>query len=214
MAQHRIKTASYCYSCGLWGRWRSYSIHWFCRKYGGLFCVYLWLFPPYSYLPDPRLRKAFHFVCLSNWFAEERKYKSSRQPLSESTNMCWCYCGSEFLTCQSKYDLNPNFCDKASIEFQRSVCKCPSRCGFSGGPSLPPGLGHPVLDQLHHIHHQQTHPGPKQSGRLREGGRGHALRGRPPTHGGPGRVSEVSCSFNPIIFDIGFKIWFHGSKPA
>lgn len=87
------------------------------------------------------------------------------------------------------------------------VCKCPSRCGFSGGPGLPPGLGHPVLDQLHHIHHQQTHPGPKQSGCLREGGSDQALWGRPPTRVGPGWVSEVSRSFNSITFDIGFKIW-------
>lgn len=166
------------------------------------------------YLPDPRLRKALYFICLSNWFAEEKKYKSGRLLLSESTNVCWCYCRSEFLICQSKYNLNPNFCDKASIEFQRGVCECPSRCRFSGGPGLPPGLGHPVLDQLHHVHHQQTHPGPKQSGRLCEGGCGHALRGRPPTHGGPGWVSEVSRSFNSIIFDIGFKIWFLGLKPA
>lgn len=206
-------TLLFMWSCGLWGRLRSYSIWWFCWKYGGLFCVYFWLFAPYPSLPD-QVRKAFYFICLSNWFAEERKYKSSRQPLNQSTNVCWCYCGLKFPICQSKYDLNPNFCAKASIEFQRSVCECPSRCGFSGGPGLPPGMGHPVLDQLHHIHDQQTHSGPKQSGRLCKGGRGHALRGWPPTHGGPGWVSEVSRSFNSIKFYVGFKIWFRGLKPA
>lgn len=111
--------APHRYSCGLWGRWRSYSIHWVCWKYF-TFCVYFWLLPPYPYLPDPRLRKAFYFICLSNWFAEERKYKSSRQPLSESTNVCWRYCGSGLLSVNQNMISIPTSVTKPVLNFR--VC--------------------------------------------------------------------------------------------
>lgn len=103
---------------------------------------------------------------------------------------------------------------KPVLNFREKCVLCPSRRGFSGGTSLPPGLGHPVLDQLHHLHHQQTHPGPRPSRRLHEGGRGDPLRGRPSARVVPGRVSKVSRPFKSIIFDIVFKIWFHGLMPA
>lgn len=82
------KPTSHYYSCELWGQWKSYSVHPFCRKYGG---VFQGLFLDVFYLPilpwTQRLRKAFCFICLGNWFAAGRKYKNNRQPLRESANV-------------------------------------------------------------------------------------------------------------------------------
>lgn len=173
----------------------------FCRKYGGLFQG---LFLDVFFLPvlpwPQRLPKAFCFICLGNWFAAGRKYKNNRQPLSDSANMYRALLGIRVSPVSQNMISNPTNATKPELNF-RGVCKCPSRCGFCGGTGLPPGLGHPVLDQLHHVHHQQTHPGPEPSGRLRQGGRGGSVGGRPSTRAGPGWVSEVS---HAIIFDIGF----------
>lgn len=82
---------------------------------------------------------------------------------------------------QAVFSLNP------ASTFFRSF-----RCGFSGGPGLPPGLGHLVLDQLHHLHDHQTNSGSDASRCLRAAGRRQSLGGGPSTRPGPGRVSKVS----------------------
>lgn len=85
------------------------------------------------------------------------------------------------------------------------------RCGISGGVGLPPALGHPLLDQLHHLHHQPTDAGSEPSGRLQPAGRGHAVGGRPSSRVGPRRVSKVSTSTQRHLYGnwegSGFKLW-------
>lgn len=177
----------------------------FCRKYGGLFQG---LFLDVFFLPvlpwPQRLPKAFCFICLGNWFAAGRKYKNNRQPLSESANMYRALLRIRVSPLSVKIWSQTQLMRQSQCWISEVVFNCPSRCGFCGGAGLPPGLGHPVLDQLHHVHHQQTHPGPEPSGRLRERSRGHSVRGRPSTRAGPGWVPKVSHAFKTVIFDIGF----------
>lgn len=68
------------------------------------------------------------------------------------------------------------------------------RCRISGGPGLPPAMGHPVLDQLHHLHHQPTDAGPEPNRRLQPAGCGDAVGRWPSSRVGSRRVSKVSTS--------------------
>lgn len=61
------------------------------------------------------------------------------------------------------------------------VFSAPStRCRISGGLGLSPGLGHAVLDQLHHLYHHPAHGRPEPLGRRWQTHGGHYVRGRPP----------------------------------
>ena len=66
------------------------------------------------------------------------------------------------------------------------------RRGFSRGPDVSPSVGHPVLDQLHHLHYIPAHGGPDPKRGLQPGGGGHHVRGRPSQSVRTGRVPEVS----------------------
>lgn len=108
------------------------------------------------------------------------------------------------------------------------LCVCSFRCGLSGGPGLPPGLGHLVLDQLNYLHHHQTNCGPGTSRCFQPAGRGHSLGGRSSTCPGPGWVSKVSSSskslnslFPPFdtlshifIYMLLFIIYYHSGSPS
>lgn len=54
------------------------------------------------------------------------------------------------------------------------------RCRLSGGLGLSPGLGHAVLDQLHHLHHHPPHGRPEPLGRRWQAHGGHHVRRRSP----------------------------------
>ena len=86
-----------------------------------------------------------------------------------------------------------------TLETKANLCLSPlsppPRRGVGGGPGVPPGLGHAVLDELHHLHHQPPHGGPEPLGGLQPQHGGHHVRGRPPPRLRAGRMSGVSSLF-------------------
>lgn len=86
-----------------------------------------------------------------------------------------------------------------------SVC----RCWVSGGLGVSSGLGHFILDQLHHVHHHPSHCGPEPLGGFRPGHCGQHVRGWPPAGVRPGWMSEVRFSFHNKLIISTFKTYSH-----
>lgn len=78
-----------------------------------------------------------------------------------------------------------------------AVCFIFFRCGFSWRFGLSSCLGYDLLDELHHLEHQQTHSRPEPTWGLRQAGRCHYVWGWPPARLGLRWMSKVSeCNWS------------------
>lgn len=82
----------------------------------------------------------------------------------------------------------------------------PPRCRLSGGFGLSPGLGHAVLDQLHHLHHYPAHGRPEPLGSRWQAHGGHHVGRRPPPSLCLRWVPEVGASAL-FHFIMAIKFW-------